>query len=127
LAFIAAFLPESDSEDELSPGWEERATVQGTLLTILSYTALPRNLFSFYKKLRNCNKLAIKRILRVVRTCECTVLYTYIEKKYGDIFGREEFLKIIWGKLFTETPAYLSIFAESNIDSVYAVITNGML
>ena len=24
-----AFLPESDSEDELPPGWEERATVQG--------------------------------------------------------------------------------------------------
>ena len=26
---MSAFLPESDSEDELPPGWEERATLQG--------------------------------------------------------------------------------------------------
>lgn len=26
---MSAFLPESDSEDELPPGWEERATIQG--------------------------------------------------------------------------------------------------
>ena len=28
-ATMSAFLPESDSEDELPPGWEERATLQG--------------------------------------------------------------------------------------------------
>ncbi len=29
-SLFPAFLPESDSEDELPPGWEERATIQGT-------------------------------------------------------------------------------------------------
>ena len=31
---MSAFLPESDSEDELPPGWEERATLQGEVKTI---------------------------------------------------------------------------------------------
>ena len=33
---MSAFLPESDSEDELPPGWEERATLQGEVKSILS-------------------------------------------------------------------------------------------
>ena len=28
---MSAFLPESDSEDELPPGWEERATLSGAV------------------------------------------------------------------------------------------------
>ena len=31
---MSAFLPESDSEDELPPGWEERATLQGEVKSI---------------------------------------------------------------------------------------------
>ena len=36
LLAMSAFLPESDSEDELPPGWEERATLQGEVKNILS-------------------------------------------------------------------------------------------
>jgi hypothetical protein len=31
LIIMAAIMPDSDSEDELPPGWEERATVDGSV------------------------------------------------------------------------------------------------
>jgi WW domain-containing oxidoreductase len=31
LLIMAAIMPDSDSEDELPPGWEERATVDGSV------------------------------------------------------------------------------------------------
>ena len=37
---MSAFLPESDSEDELPPGWEERATLQGEVNSIPLYPNL---------------------------------------------------------------------------------------
>jgi hypothetical protein len=53
---MAAMLPDSDSEDELPPGWEERATADGRVYFV-KYEKSAANSFTFVSEKLNIYQL----------------------------------------------------------------------